>query len=276
MKYLRLLIIVLFIAALGIGNLSAQILNGMSLNGATGLYSIPTGRIGWGQPSNVALDLGYHAIIVEGHAAHIPKVALNLYRWVELSTAFDIQPVRYFGTADIDGNIDSRRGVDLIGGAKVQFPLAVTSLALGGNFQAINLGSSRYSYNAGQIYLATTYGGLFFNWPAETTMVVGKTFRQNQSNSNIDFGMGFDLVLFPNAFSNYVHWVSDFSNFSYSMEAYGADAWSRGVLNTGIRFDLRVIPVFRRFKFIVDIVVVDALDHNRAFSMGTTFGMRMQ
>ena len=263
MKYLRFLVIVLFITFTG--NLTAQTLNGMSLNGTTGLYSIPTGRIGWGN-NNLAVDMGYHTIISEGTATHIPKVSLSLFRWVELSAAFDIQPERHT-TPD--------KNTDFIGGAKVQIPLPpLAFLALGGNIQTLNLFEDRdYRYNAGQIFASLTYGGRFFDWPAETTMVIGKTFIEDHSDSTIDFGMGFTLVLLPNIFGNNVHWISDFANFSYSVDAYGANAWARGVMNTGIRIDLGLIPVLRRFKFILDVSLVDILDHNRAFSMGAVFGI---
>ena len=123
-----------------------------------------------------------------------------------------------------------------------------------------------------QIYLAATYPGDFFNMPAETTVVVGKTFIEDADNDNIDFGMGFDLNLFPKIFSGYIHWINDFSNFSYSAQAYGADAGARGVFNSGIRIDLASIPAFSKYKFAIDAIVTDALDANRAFSLGVAFG----
>ena len=252
--------IVSFVFLLYINGLEAQTLKGMSLNGSTGLYSIPTGRIGWERTSDLAFDLGYHAIISDGHASHIPKISLSLFKWVELSAAIDVQP-------------EGKEGNDFIGGVKIQFPLTKTALALGGNLQSLNLGSSDNRYNAGQIYLAVSYAGTFFEMPAETTVVVGKTFRQNHSDSNIDFGMGFDLVLLPKVFERYVHWIVDFSNFSYSVEAWGVDPWYRGVLNTGIRIDLAMIPAFKKFKFVLDILVTDILDQNRASSMGVVFGI---
>ena len=84
--------------------------------------------------------------------------------------------------------------------------------------------------------------------------------------------MGFDLNLFPKIFSGYIHWINDFSNFSYSAQAYGADAGSRGVFNSGIRIDLASIPAFSKYKFAIDAIVTDALDANRAFSLGVAFG----
>jgi hypothetical protein len=184
---------------------------------------------------------------------------------VEFSTAFDFQPKYHNG---------AEKATDFIGGLKVQFPVTATAIALGGNIQALNLGSDEpIRRNAGQIYVAVTYAGEFFTMPAETTVVVGKTFVEDVSSSNIDFGMGFDLILFPKIFQRYVHWITDFANFSYSREAFGADADFRGVLNTGLRIDLASIPALSKFKFVIDVEITDALDDKRAFSIGAVFGV---
>ena len=263
MKGLKVFAIVLFVAILGITSVTAQSLKGMSLNGATGLYSIPSGRIGWERSSDFGLDIGYHLIADGDYTTHIPKLAMSLFKWVEISGAFDIQP--------------EERGTDFIIGAKVQFPLKKTALALGGNFQAIDLGKTgkfeHGDYKAGQIYLAATYAGSFFDLPAETTVVLGKTFIEDNSNSNIDFGMGFDVVLFPKQFEGIVHWITDFANFSYSADAIGAISGARGVLNTGLRFDMSRIKALEKFKFAIDILMTDAFDTNRAFSFGVVFGI---
>ena len=270
---LQIVCIVFLLAALGIQGLEAQSqsgnsgnsLKGMSLNGSTGLYSIPTGRIGWERTRDIGLDLGYHAIITDGQATHIPKASVSLFKWVEVSAAFDIQP---------DGYLGNDRGTDFIGGAKIQFPFTKTAIALGGNFQSLNfLSGDDSGYNAGQVYVAVTYAGQFFSWPAETTVVVGKTFGRNSPNWNIDYGMGFDLVLLPNILDRYVHWITDFSNFSYSVEAFGADPVYRGVVNTGLRVDLSLIPALSKFKFVIDVLVTDVFDKTRAFSVGAVFGI---
>ena len=262
MKSLKTAVVLFFIFALCVSGLGAQSLKGMSLNGSTGLYSIPTGRIGWEKSSDLAFDLGYHAIFCDGYATHIPKVSLSIFKWVEISAAIDFQ------------NEHNSRGNDFIGGLKVQLPLTKTALAIGGNFQSLNLGKDEpIRYNAGQIYLAVTYAGVFFEMPAETTIVVGKSFSDHIPRWDIDFGMGFDLVLLPKVFEHFVHWVVDFANFSYSVEPWQVDAGHRGVLNTGIRIDLTVIPPFKKFKFVVDVLLTDVLDDNRAFSIGAVFGV---
>ena len=237
-------------------------LSGMSFNGSTGLYSIPSGRTGWEDSSSFAIDLGYHAIITEGKATHIPKMSFSLFRWVELSAAMDFQPKEH-----------NQNQTDFIGGLKLQLPISRTSLALGGNIQALNFSNKNINYIAGQVYIAVTFAGQFFDMPAETTVVLGKTFIEDQSDSNVDFGMGFELVLFPSVFEGFVRWITDFANFSYSVEPFSANAWYRGVLNTGIRLDLSAIPPLSRFKFNVDVLMTDAFDDTRAFSAGVVFGI---
>ncbi|AEF83061.1 hypothetical protein [Leadbettera azotonutricia] len=260
MKIFRMQLLIA-LALVAVSGLSAQSsLKGMSLNGATGLYSIPTGRIGWERSSDLGLDLGYHAIIRD-NANHIPKIGLSLFKWVELTGAVDVQP----------GDHQN----DLIAGVKIQFPLTSTAIALGGNFQGINTGNPNpwERYSAGQIYVAVTYAGQFFTMPAETTVVVGKTFIEGSRDSNIDFGMGFDLILLPKVFQNYIHWITDFANFTYSVDPFGAGSQHRGTLNTGFRIDLSEIPALNKFKFVVDIFLADAFDEDRAFSVGLVFGI---
>ena len=67
------LMFALVLSILGTAVVSAQSLKGMSLNGSTGLVSIPSGRIGWERTSDFGFDLGYHAIIDENVTTHIPK-----------------------------------------------------------------------------------------------------------------------------------------------------------------------------------------------------------
>jgi hypothetical protein len=109
--------------------------------------------------------------------------------------------------------------------------------------------------------------------PAETTVVVGKTFHEGYGDSNIDFGMGFDLILLPRVFQNYVHWITDFANFTYSVDPLGVGSEHRGTLNTGFRIDLSEIPALNKFKFVVDILMADAFDTDRSFSVGLVFGI---
>ncbi len=256
----RIGILALVAATVVVPALSAQSLKGMSLNGATGLISIPTGRIAWERTADLAFDLGYHSIIDDGETAHLPKAAVSLFKWFEFSFALDTQ----YG----DDNEDM-----LIGG-KLQLPTKGTSVAVGGNVQLLKTNDE--SDHASQIYLAATYPATFFKMPAETTVVVGYTMYNGENNKNIDFGMGFDLLLFPKVFENYIHWVTDFANFSYSTQAVGANAWQRGTLNTGIRIDIAAHPKLKKYKFVVDAIMTDALDENRAFALGLAAGFPIQ
>ena len=240
--------------------LEAQTLRGMGFNGATGLYTLPTGRIGWSPNRDFGLDFGYHMMSRDRNIFHIPKVSLSLLGWLEISGAFDIKP--YLENSN-----------DFLLGGKIaidQFINSSTALAIGGNIQFINI-SDDNSYRVGQIYIAATYAGNFFNLPAETTLVLGYTIYEN-SSTDIDFGMGFDIVFLPTQLNGMVRWVTDFSNHSYSYPSSGIYV-SRGIFNTGLRIDLSRIPVFRDFKFLIDLVVTDALDASRALSFGFVFGI---
>ena len=246
---------------------------GQSINGATGLFSVPSGRIGW-DDSAFGLDFGYRAVINNNSgAAHIPAVTASILRWVELSAIFDIQP-------DIGKQVND----DLIIGIKIKMPTKKTALALGGNVQFLNIGSESRAYYAYQPYISITYSGIFFNTNADTTLFFGKTLYSGgpKINSNIDFGMGFDVVLFPDVFANVVHWIIDFTNFGYSDNSwpnnsyYHTPAVMRGILNTGIRIDLSAIKALSKFKLILDFIFNDLFDSgSRSFIAGAAFGFKI-
>lgn len=256
MKLSRSVTVALVAIAIIAPAVSAQSLKGMSLNGATGLIGIPSGRIGWERTADLGFDLGYHAIL-DDETAHIPKASISLFRVGEISFAYDT-----------NGGDDNE---DFIIGGKIQLPTNRTAVAIGGNFQSLQMNGN--TETAQQIYIAATYPGDFFNMPAETTFAVGKTFGDiGPGDEAIDFGMGFDLLLFPDVFEGYVHWINDFANFSYSLNVVGADAGTRGAFNTGIRIDLAANPNLSRYKFAIDALVTDALDDNRTFGLGVAFG----
>ncbi|MFW6339085.1 MAG: hypothetical protein ACOC25_09150 [Alkalispirochaetaceae bacterium] len=242
------------------GPLFAQSLKGMSFNGSTGLMSIPSGRIGWERSADFGFDLGYHAIFDDGDTTHIPKASVSLFKLLEASFAYDAQPG--------DDN------EDIIIGGKIQLPTDRTAVALGANFQMLQ--ENGEDENVQQIYIAATYPGEFFNMPAETTFVLGKSFGDIIDDEWIDFGMGFDLLLLPDIFQGYVHWINDFSNFSYSWDAFGANAVERGVFNTGIRIDIAANPSLSKYKFVIDAIVTDALDEARSLALGVAFGAPIQ
>ena len=282
----------------------AQSLKGQSLNGSTGLFSIPSGRIGWERSSDLGLDFGYRAIINKGGTAHIPSFAISLFKWVEFSAAFDIQPdFNYQYTQDSKWYDEGQKNDDLLFGIKVQLPTNAKNeknpaVALGTNIQLINVADNdeniqpqaNFHYTAFQFYIAVTYAGTFFTMPAETTVAFGKTVYAGgiDNNSDIDFGMGFDLILFPDVFKSFVHWIIDFANFDYSDNSWpnvlyhnSGPAWYRGILNTGVRIDLAQIPPLNKFKFALDLVFNDLFDasgsnrgsRGRSFTVGAVFGV---
>jgi hypothetical protein len=254
------------IAAPGLG---AQNRHGMGLNGTTGLYSLPSGYIGRNDV-DLGVDLGMTYNFVNRDP--IVKAGFSLFKRVELTAAFDFQPKLKYPPEDKKNH--RLNNTDVITGLKIQLPTGKTALALGGNLQIIN----RYSDSsdaelAGQIYMAVSYPAEFFGMPAETSLALGYTFREDP-NSNIDFGMGFDLTLLPKVFREYMHWLVDYSNFSYSVDPLGNNPWYRGALNTGLRIDLAAIPALNKYKFFVDVIATDILDDgNRSFLAGAVFGM---
>jgi hypothetical protein len=276
---------IVIIAAVFVPALAAQSANTPGLNGSTGLYTVPSGRIGW-SGANLGLDFGYRTIIsdIENNTYvggdgyrmdHIGFFSASLFKFAEVGMAFDFQP-----GYDLPGD-DNDSNNDLLINFKFQLPTKVTAFALGGNFQAINMGNDSKYYSAFQVYAATTYTGTFFTLPAETTVTLGKTFAFGDHSAvyggrdlDFDFGMGFDLGLFPNALKGVVHWLIDYSNFSYSADPWGADPWYRGTLNTGIRFDLGALPALSKYKFSIDALMTDLFDeYARSFSFGLSFGV---
>jgi hypothetical protein len=241
--------------AFSVSSIAAQSLKGMSLNGATGLITIPSGQIGWERTADVGFDLGYHAIF-DDDTAHIPKASISLFKIAEISFAYDTQ----FGSDN----------EDIIIGGKFQLPTTGTFVAIGVNFQMLKQHGNED--NVTQLYLAATYPGNFFGMSSATTIVLGKSFGDSLPKSDIDFGMGFDLLLFPKMFQGYIHWITDYANFSYSAQAVGANAYYRGTFNSGIRIDLAAHPSLKKYKFVIDAFITDALDDNRAFALGLAFG----
>ena len=172
-------------------------------------------------------------------------------------------------------------------GIKIRMPTNINNyknpaIALGVNAQMININNKKHNYNVFQPYAAITYAGTFFKMNAETTVVFGKTFFSGgpKNNYDFDFGMGFDLVLFPSIFTNTFHWIIDFANFSYSDNSWPnhlthgtGSAWYRGILNTGLRINLASFPALSNFKLMIDIIFNDIFDDgDRSFIVGVTFG----
>ena len=270
MKRNAVLFFIVFTALVFIPFIGAESPRGQSLNGSTGLYSIPSGRLGWEGENKAAFDFGYRAIINnDAGITHIPAITAVISEWVEISAAFDFQP-------DNDGYYCD----DLLLGLKVKMPTAkTTAIAVGVNVNILNISDS-IRYNSYQPYVAITYPGTIFNMSAETTIVFGKTFYSDgpENNSNIDFGMGFALNLFPDVLGNIVHWVIDFANFGYSDDPWTeGSAINRGVLNTGFRFNLSDIPALSQFKLLIDLAFNDLFDAGyRSFTIGAVMGFSVR
>lgn len=251
---------------------NAEAFKSPSFGGATGLIATPTSHTGW-EGAGIGIDVGYHYIDAddddnEDDGYNIPLVLVHLGiagTNLEIGFAYDDQP-------DFDIYNDDETD-DMIISAKWEF---TEGLAIGGNIQLININNSVEERNDYQVYLAATYPGNFFSMPAETTIVIGHTFIDNDDNDddneNIDFSMGFDLDFAPQVFKHYVHWISDFSNYSYSTEPGGANASNRGAFNTGLRFALMRD---KQFKLNLDLIATDALDDNRDWAAGIAFGMSL-
>lgn len=227
----------------------------MTLGGATGLIVTPTARTGW-ETGDFGFNTGYH-YVSDRNGTHLPKLGFYLFDKWELGGTFDTQ---------------EENSSDVLFHTKFRFyPWSKSSgggssLAIGANYQSIE----PWDNDAFQTYMAVTYGGSMFGMASETSFAVGKTFvTQGNQNSNIDFGMGFSVAFFPRIFKNYVNWVTDFGNFGYSADAYGAEA-GRGVFNTGFR----IAPINRgNIHLKLDVLMLDLLDDNRSFGGGIVFGM---
>jgi hypothetical protein len=245
--------------------------NSMGFSGTTGLYVVPTAHLGWEES-----DVGFNAGVHTNYDDRVEKFNtllqfnISLFKWVELAAAYDIQP-EFSGIKDND---------DFLFGIKVKLPVTATNIALGANIDYGEIGS-RGDHFGNQFYGVVTYDAEFFSMPAETTLFVGKTFIDGaRSDSNIDFGMGFDLIILPKYLQSFVHWLIDFSNFGYSIPAHSLQSnsgWgldpSRGILNTGLRIDLSQIPALNKFTFAFDAYLTDAFDDKtRGFGLGVVFG----
>jgi hypothetical protein len=284
-KKILFLIVLICAAVLSFGQTaggSVETIKGMSLNGATGLIATPTAQIGWERSHDIGLDFGYHAVFDEG-VTHIPKAALSLFKKGEIFFAYDsVDSDRY---TDNIGHSETDPQTILFGGKFQFYKEGVSAVAIGGNYQYINDYRDE-NWTAGQVYLVATYSGTFFGMPAATSMTIGKSFSSKHRGyrlvepSDIDFSMGFELTLLPEIFKNYIQWINDFSNYSYTVLPAGSYPERRGSYNTGLRID----PIKNnQFKFVIDAIVADVFDDDddfdnggRSFILGLTFGMGLQ
>ncbi|MFC1671107.1 hypothetical protein ACFL20_12020 [Spirochaetota bacterium] len=227
-----------------------------NVGGATGLITAPTAFTGWAE-SNFGMEFGYH-YINESEDSHIPKISVHLFKMFEMGFTYDVQEKQ-----------DDES--DLLLHSKFRIlSMKNSAIAVGGNYQMISRGTSK-KYHNGQLYFAATHSSSFFNMPAETTIVIGKTFGEETDKNELDFSMGFDLNIIPKLFKGHAHWINDISNFSYSNDPKGDNYW-RGIFNTGIRF---AILNRQNIKLNVDFIISDAFDNSRSFNAGAALGFAL-
>jgi hypothetical protein len=261
-----------------------QTIKGMALNGVTGLIATPTAQIGWERTADIGVDFGYHLVSDDG-ITHIPKVAISLFKKAEIAVAYDSIGSDRYGE---DWMRDTDPQAFLVNGKFQFYKEGVSAVAVGGSFQYVD-DFLNETWNAGQVYLVATYSGEFFGMPAATSLTIGKSFSSSHAgyelvqDSDIDFSMGFELTLFPSVLKNYIQWINDFSNYSYSVLPAGSFTERRGSYNTGLRID----PLKNQsFKLVVDVILADVFDDDdpydaqagggRSFIFGATFGMALK
>ena len=246
---LLLLIAVMASAAVFGQATSASAVNGMTFNGSTGLIVVPDARVGW-ENSKVGVDVGYGFVFTGAEEMdHLPRFAVTLFKKFEVSGALHL--------GDVAGDTELLNFV--LGGKFQLYKKSGAALALGGDIEMAN--DDYAAGNSSKLYLAATYGGDFFNMPAVTTATFGWQMAENGDfpTSQFLYGMGFSMGLFPSTFKDYVYWITDFSNFSYTVFGSRINAGDRGAFNTGVRIN----PVKGgRFNLVIDVVGVDLLDNN--------------
>lgn len=262
-KFILIVFLLVVITSSGV-SLFSQSLKGLSLGGTTGLITTPTGRIGWEQSTDLGIDFGYHFSTDRGFGENesIINVTISMFRKFEAGATFDLQPGE--DTSDL-----------LLFGKYQIFNSGQSGMALGANLQMLNLASDPNKRTFSQIYLASTYSGDFMEVPASTTIVFGKTFDLDAGLDNrIDFSMGFDLDLFPDVFKGYVRWISEFANYSYSVNSIITNADARGAFNTGLRINILGSSAY---KLVIDATLMDVFDEGiDRFAIGGSFGFSLK
>ena len=235
-------------------NVTAGAANSMTLNGSTGLIVVPDARIGW-ENAQSGVDVGYGFVWTGGQDFdHLPRFAVSLFQKFEVS-----------GLMQLNSGLQNF----VIGGKFQLVKEGGTALALGGDYEFFN---GTANQNSAKLYLAATYGGNFFGMPAVTTATIGwQLWESGSFSSQFIYGMGFSMSLFPSTFKNFVYWVTDFANFSYTVNAALVNAASRGAFNTGIR----IHPIKDgRFNLVIDVIGTDLLDNgDRGMSASVSGGL---
>lgn len=237
-----------------------------TFGGATGAWVVPSAFVNY-ESGTVGLDGGYKFLYRDNSAggmSHILYAELGFLKQAEVGFAVDI---------------DHRTTADFMVNLKWQFSELFSkkgnsAMALGGNFQAVDLlvNNSSYAYY-GQLYFVMSYQGNFFSLPARTSLLLGYTFQEHMSD-DIDAGIAFELNFFPQVFKNYVYLICDFANFSYlgGGHSTGLNAENRAVFNTGLRFSLLNGGKYDKYMLGLDIVGTDLLDSSRGVAVAINAG----
>jgi len=252
MKHRYLMIIVL-VGMLIVSNVFGAAGDGnTTLGGVNGYIVIPSADPVY-SADNATVATGYSALFSSSFA-HVPFIQIGFAENFEASLAVDIAT-----------------STDVLLNAKWRFAQGKTSsIAVGIVGQALDLGGT-VSF-AGQLYAVSTFTGALIDWPAKTTVLIGYTF-DNTLNTDIDFGMGFEIPFFEDFFKGRVNFLMDFGNVSYSSKPSGGNAADRGLLNVG----LRMLPLeFVKSVFLsADLRAMDLFDHTgRALSAGISISFR--
>lgn len=248
---LKILVINIFLTSATI--LNATQYSSQTIGGGTGIITTESAKIA-APDSFFGIDFAHHTIFDHNNVYNIPKVLVSIAGEMEIGAAYDFQPYS--------------RNNDFLSNAKYRlYSGKTTSIAAGGNFQYLMI--NREKSRAGQVYTAITYNGDFFSMPAETTMLIGKTFSRSPVGTDFDFSMGFDVDMLANIFGGRFHWITDFSNYAYSVHAGGMFPERRGIFNTGARF---IIVNSGGIRLNIDALFLDFLDEKtRSISIGANF-----
>ncbi len=243
------LVLMLFAAAVLFANdADFPVAAGMTLTGLSGLVVVPDAQIGHGGGS-LGLNLGYSLILAGGPVFdHLPRFLLTI------SKKFELAGLLHIGEDGLKNGVVSTKFQVL--------EKEGTMLALGGDIELPN--SDMAQGENAKIYLSATFRSRVFNLPAASTMTFGwNLLYKGDFSSQLIYGMGLSIGLLPKARHNFLLWVTDYSNFSYSVHGALVDAADKGALNTGLRFN----PTKDGdFNLIIDIMATDLLDTSRGVS----------
>lgn len=249
--------LILLLIVIGcVGPLFGQSLEGNStLSGVNGYIVIPS-AIPINSDKNPTITTGYSAIFdFQKGFAHIPYLQVGFKKAFETSLSFDIS----------DSKADA-----LLNGKWRFVDKNNTSVAVGVVGQLHDF-SGELDW-AAQLYFASTFNSTFVSWPSKTTLILGYTF-ENNLNSNIDFGMGFQAPLWEKVFKGKVDFLIDFGNVSYSHRPSGGDPKNRGMFNIGVR--LLPIQIIQSTYLTAELRLIDLFDHTgRALSGGLSISFR--